>query len=107
MTRVTISHNGSDITGIRVSGHSGYAEEGSDIVCAAASVLITTCANALDSVANIRPVVRASEKNTEISVRLPDHMNPQQMHDAQIILQSARLGFQDIAEQYPENLQII
>ena len=34
-------------TGFHVKGHAGYAEEGSDIVCSAISVLTTTCVNAL------------------------------------------------------------
>ena len=38
-------------TGFEVKGHSGYAEAGSDIVCAAVSILTTTCVNAMESVA--------------------------------------------------------
>ena len=35
MTTVTFYTEGSRITGFDASGHSGYAEEGGDIVCAA------------------------------------------------------------------------
>ena len=38
-------------TGFRAGGHSGYAEAGSDIVCAAVSILTCTCVNALKAYA--------------------------------------------------------
>jgi len=37
MTKVEIFNHDGRINGFAVSGHSGYAEEGSDIVCAAVS----------------------------------------------------------------------
>ena len=42
-------------TGFSVRGHAGYAEAGSDIVCAAVSALTTTCVNAMESVAGVLP----------------------------------------------------
>ena len=41
MTRCEFFMEDERITGFSVSGHSGYAEEGSDIVCAAISALVT------------------------------------------------------------------
>ena len=35
MTQVSFTRSGGKITGFRVSGHSGFAEEGEDIVLAA------------------------------------------------------------------------
>ena len=40
MTTVKFALDGNDISGFSVSGHSGYAEEGSDIVCAAVSATV-------------------------------------------------------------------
>ncbi len=36
-----------------MSGHSGYAEEGSDIICAGASTLFYTLANSLESICGL------------------------------------------------------
>ena len=49
MTRVTLFREGERIYGCRAEGHSGWGEEGEDIVCAAVSVLTTTCVNALET----------------------------------------------------------
>ena len=107
MTTVQLRRNENDITGICVSGHSGYARSGSDIVCAAASVLITTCANALESTAQITPVIRTDERSAMIDVSLPENLSSAQLYDSQIIFQTILQGFRDIAEQHPRYLQII
>ena len=49
MTKVEIFNHDGRIHGFSVSGHSGYAEEGSDIVCAGASALMCALAGALDT----------------------------------------------------------
>ena len=107
MTTVQVRWDEKGVCGLKVRGHSGYAEEGSDIVCAAASVLITTCANALQSVAGITPALDVKEKPALISVVLPQGLSPEADHDARIILQTILQGFRDVAAQYPRYLQII
>ena len=57
MTTVSVRYEGGSIGSISVKDHADYAEYGHDIVCAAASVLITTCANALENVADRKSVV--------------------------------------------------
>jgi uncharacterized protein YsxB (DUF464 family) len=106
MTIVTVKRCEDGIRSIGVSGHSGYAEAGSDIICAAASVLITTCANALETVAGIQPDVYENERNAEIRVTLPGGVSPQQMHDSQVILESILQGYRDVANGYPKFLKI-
>lgn len=107
MTTVHVRRDERGIRGLRVSGHAGYAEAGSDIVCAAASVLITTCANALEGVAGLKPIVHQKEAPAIIEVELPSGLSHAQEHDAQIILRTISHGFSDIAAQYPRYLQIL
>ena len=46
MTTVTFYSEGSRLTGLEMKGHSGYAPQGEDIVCAAltSAVRLTECA---------------------------------------------------------------
>ncbi len=105
MTTVTVRYSAEAISSLSVSGHADYADYGQDIVCAAASVLITTCANALETVAGIIPIIHEDERTAEIRVSLPEKQIA--CHDAQVILRTTLQGFQDIAHEYPKNLQII
>jgi len=97
MIRVTL-FRGEDgqLNGFSCKGHAGYAEAGSDIVCAAVSALSITCCNALSSVAGIVPDTR--EQDGFLTVRLRPE---QQSHDAQVILRVFEQGISDIAASYP------
>ncbi len=107
MTTLTVSRNAEGVAGIRLKGHADYAEAGSDIVCAAISVLATTCANALETVAGVEPETHQDERKAETSIMLPPGISGARLHDAQTVLQTALQGFQDIAAQYPKHLKII
>ena len=107
MTTVQVRRDENGVCGLRVSGHAGYARAGRDIVCAAASILITTCANSLESVVHVTPVLEQSINPAVISVSLPEALSPEEDHDARIVLQTTLQGFTDIAAQYPRYLQII
>ena len=52
MTNITFYKTNNAFVGFRVLGHSGYAEEGSDIVCAGISVLTINFINSVDSFTN-------------------------------------------------------
>ena len=101
MIRVALHGENGRCTGFDCRGHALFAPYGKDIVCAAVSVLATTCVNALESVAGIRPQVHLEAG--EMTVLVP----PDAGHDAQVILSALRQGLRDIAEQYPQHLQLI
>ena len=101
MIRLTLHETGGQLTGFECVGHAGYAEEGQDIVCAAVSILTTTCANALESVAGVTPQVSASSGWMALS--LPRDAG----RDAQVILKAMRQGLRDLAEEYPRYFQLI
>ena len=88
-------------TACEVSGHAGYAEEGSDIVCSAVSVLCITCLNSLESVCGIHPAASGGE-NGFLRFSLPKEMTEAQRHDAQVILCTLRQGLSDLADEYPK-----
>ncbi len=48
MTKVTFYQKSGKINGFTARDHSGYAEEGQDIVCAAVSALVIHTVNSLD-----------------------------------------------------------
>ncbi len=101
MIRLTLHQSDGRLTGFECVGHAGFAEEGQDIVCAAVSILTTTCANALESVAGVKPRVSAADGKMLLS--LPKDAG----HDAQVILRAMRQGLSDLAEEYPRYFQLI
>ena len=61
MITVTFKTNGNLICGFTVSGHSDYAQEGSDIVCAAVSSAVIMSANTITEVQHINADVTESD----------------------------------------------
>ena len=100
MIRLSLYRAGEAITGFECKGHAGYAEEGSDIVCAAVSVLTTTCVNALESVAGVKAKVEIADGYMKAL------LSDDKSHDAQVILRFLRQGLSDLAEQYPRYLRL-
>ncbi len=107
MTRLRVHYDGDLIRGFSLKGHAGYRGMGKDIVCAAASVLMTTCINALETVAGVLPVVSQREDAARLAATLPEGMTPQQAHDAQIILKTALQGFTDLSKEHSKHFRII
>ena len=63
--------DGDRITGFSVSGHSGYAEAGSDIVCAAISAVVSMAEATINDVCGANAKVRVKEEDARITLTLP------------------------------------
>ncbi|MFA5382210.1 MAG: ribosomal-processing cysteine protease Prp [Candidatus Micrarchaeia archaeon] len=89
-------------SGFDVVGHAGAGTIGNDLVCAAVSFLAITCANALESVAKVKPVFDQADGRMWVFVN-PHDLN----HDAKVILDVFMQGAKDLLEAYPANVQLI
>ena len=88
----------------RITGHSGQAEAGRDIICAAVSILGCTCVNSLESVLGIIPEVTENEDGV-LEFRLPE-MTPEENGNAQILMGALKQGLTDLADAYPRNVTL-
>jgi len=88
----------------RISGHSGKAESGTDIVCAAVSILGCTCVNSLEAVCGIIPEVSENDEGI-LDFRLPE-MSPEENAKAQILMGALQQGIKDLSEAYPRHVRL-
>ncbi|MCQ2516343.1 MAG: ribosomal-processing cysteine protease Prp [Saccharofermentans sp.] len=94
------------VTGIFLNGHSGYAEVGSDIVCAGASTLVYTLANSLERICGLdteystRIAEDMGDGNVSAEIVIPDgRIRDKAAQDrAQVIMETIVLGFISLAE---------
>ena len=106
MITAVLYREGSNLTGCRIEGHSGWANAGSDIVCAAVSILGCTCVNALESVCGVIPeITEYNEKNGVLAFELPE-MTESENEKAQILMGALRQGLDDLAAEYPQNVTL-
>lgn len=106
MTQVSFFFRNGEITGFTAGGHSGYAESGYDIVCAAISALTQTCELGLSEVAQIPVKVRRDDDAGKYEVRLPDEVDAERMLKAQTIFETLLIGLKSIESSYPEFLRV-
>lgn len=82
-----------------VSGHAGFRQFGSDIVCAAVSVLVINAINSCEALLGVKPQCVDEEDN--LSCVVPEG-NP----SAQLLFDSMVYGLQDVMKQYPKHLSV-
>lgn len=107
MISVTLSKEGANIVGYRLTGHADQGKNGRDIVCAGVSTLSIAALNTLTDVCHLSEFVRYEVKDGFLSVHLSSSkLDAREMRDAQVALRGMELGLIDLAKQYPKAIKI-
>ena len=93
------------ITGFSVSGHSGYAEAGADIVCAAISAIVTMAEATINDVCGAKAKVRVKEADARITLTLPASCDEEE--SVQAVLAGMLLTLCNLREQYPDYIEVL
>ena len=94
------------ITGFCVSGHSGYAEAGSDIVCAAVSAVVTMVEATINDVCGAKAKVRVKEQeNARITLTLPASCDEEET--VQAVLAGMMVTLMGMRDDYPDNIEVL
>ena len=96
MTTVTFHTAGDRITGFTVQGHSGFAPEGEDIVCAAITSAVRLVECAVNDVLGL-----------EASVKLPGGLSEANESTCQTLLTALMVHFVALAEEYPDHITVL
>ena len=107
MTIITFRSEGNRIIGFDSQGHSGYAEEGEDIVCAAITSAIRLVEATLNDVLGLAASVKVRESDASISLRLPGGLSPEAEFACQNLLTGLMVYFAELRDEYPENIEVL
>jgi len=106
MIKVVITRNTKgSISGFEINGHSGYAEEGQDIICSAVSVTAYTAAGALEELAGLKRCY--SENDGHMTIKLPQEMTGLKGSTAEIIMETTAIGFKQIGLSYGKYVLVV
>lgn len=95
--------DGERICAFEVKGHSGYAREGADIVCAAVSAIAQTALIGLKEVLRLPVMHEIDEKRGLLSVKLP----PDTISESQVLLQTMKRALKAVESDYPGYIRVI
>ena len=105
MTKCEFFREGERITGFSVSGHSGYAEAGSDIVCAAISAVVSMTEATVNDVCGAKAKVRVKEEDARVTLTLPASCDEEDT--VQAILAGMLVYLIDLRDQYPDFIEVL
>ena len=105
MINVLVIKEKQTIKTIEATGHSGYAEEGQDIVCSAVSTVMETLANGLTEVVKAKVDIIVDESVPHLSVTLKE-TDKEKCKYAQILMQSTLLGIKGVAQEFSKFIKI-
>ena len=105
MTRCEFFMEDDRITGFSVSGHSGYSEAGSDIVCAAISAVVTMAEATINDVCGAKAKVRVKDEDARVTLMLPSSCDEEET--IQAVLSGMLVTLLSLREQYPDYIEVL
>lgn len=87
------------VTGFKVSGHSGMADEGQDVLCAFVSSAVLMTANTVTEVYGVSADIKESDGFLELHVL-------QSAEKVQGVLKGLLLHLTELSKDYPQNIDV-
>ena len=104
MTKITIYRNENrEVERFTCTGHAGYSEYGTDIVCASISVLVINTINSIEAFTSVAYTCEADEENGDIDFQFTEEISP----DASLLIESMILGLKEIQNDYGKKFLIL
>ena len=106
MTHVTVYTYHDKFLSVEISGHTGYSESGSDIICAAISSLTQGILLGLKKVVGLNIEEIVDDEKGYLSFRLPDVMNKEQAEKAYCLTDTLVEALKDLVSGYPDFIEM-
>lgn len=104
MTDITITKKNGSIVEVECVGHTGFGEEGEDILCAGLSTVVQSTLLGLLQVAGIN--VKYSTGEGSLRFTLPANLSSSQRHDADVLLNTMLLAIDDFYTEYSDYINL-
>ena len=105
MTKCEFFTENDRITGFSVSGHSGYAEAGADVVCAAVSAVVTMAEATINDVCGAKAKVRVKDADARVTLTLPASCDEEE--SVQAVLAGMLLTLCSLRDDYPDYIEVL
>ena len=107
MITVTFRTEDGRIRGFTACGHSGYAEAGADIVCAAVTSAVRLAETTVNDVLGLAASVNVREQEALIAFRLPGGLSPSAEETCQALLAGLMVYLAQLHDEYPAYLEVM
>ena len=105
MTKVEFFNPEDRIEGFCCSGHSGYAEEGADIVCASVSAAVNLTITTIVDIMGVKAKCKVNEEEARVTLMLPATCEDEEA--VQAVLTGLMLTLCKLRDEYPEYIEVL
>ena len=105
MTSVEFFDQDGRISGFCCTGHSGYGEEGADIVCAAVSAAVKLTECTINDVLGEHAKTRVNEEEALVTLNLPAACENEEA--VQAVLTGMMLTMCSLRDEYPDYIEVL
>ena len=95
------------IIGFDAQGHSGYGEQGEDIVCAAVTSAVRLVEATVNDVMGLCASVKVNQETAVISLRLPGGLAPTAESTCQNLMTGLMVYLAQLHDEYPEHIEVL
>ena len=95
------------IIGFDAQGHSGYGEQGEDIVCAAVTSAVRLAECAVNDVLGLEAAVKVRQKDAYLSLKLPAKLGQTAESTCQTLMTALMVHFAQLHEEYPDHIIVL
>ena len=106
MTKIKLFKSDNMFTGFEVSGHSGYADYGKDIVCASISSIVQSCALGIIKVLSINAKLDKDDNRGFLKLESPKNLSKELMDKTQLLIKTMQLSIEDLLTGYSKYIKM-
>lgn len=107
MITATFHLTGSRIDSFQVEGHSGLAQAGEDVLCAAVTSAVRLVECAVNDVLGLEAGVKVRPDKALISLKLPGGLGQANESTCQTLLTGLMVYLTQLREEHPENIIVM
>ena len=105
MTTITIKKNNNQVEYIECSGHTGFGEVGTDVLCASISSLVQGCALGLKNVVKINIDIQTNNDGY-YKFTIPSNLSSKQQNDANVLICTLIECLKDLVKGYSKYMKL-
>lgn len=104
MTKVEIFRKNGNIIGYKASGHSGYSEQGSDIICSAISTSLQMTLIGIQEVLKLKVDFKINDGFLDVDLK---NISQNKLTQTNILTEAMAIFLKELTKQYPKYIRLV
>ena len=104
MTKVEIFRKNGNIIGYKASGHSGYSEQGSDIICSAISTSLQMTLIGIQEVLKLKVDFNINDGFLDVDLK---NISQDKLTQTNILTEAMAIFLKELTKQYPKYIRLV